>query len=140
MEGVTAPPTGAGPSVEAGPSVATEVEGVAAVEPASASEEAKPPVAPASPEPTPQPEPVATAPVIRGTPTPASMTERGVWLFNQGRTQESIDQFTKAIALDADYQEAWEHRAEAYSRLGRGEQAAEDRRRLQAIIASSSTS
>ena len=61
------------------------------------------------------------------------MTERGIRLFNQGRIQESIDQYTKAIALDPNYKEAWEYRAEAYARLGRGEQAEEDRRRLQAL-------
>jgi Tfp pilus assembly protein PilF len=67
------------------------------------------------------------------------MTERGVRLFNQGRIQESIDQFTKAIALDPNYTQAWARRAEAYARLGRGEEAAEDRRRLDALDASSST-
>ena len=76
-----------------------------------------------------EPEP----PVFRGLPTPANMTERGIRLFNQGRIQESIDQYTKAIALDPNYKEAWEYRAEAYARLGRGEQAEEDRRRLQAL-------
>jgi Tfp pilus assembly protein PilF len=65
------------------------------------------------------------------------MTERGVRLFNQDRIQESIDQFTKAIALDANYTEAWAKRAEAYARLGRGAEAAEDRRRLDSLDASS---
>jgi Tfp pilus assembly protein PilF len=65
------------------------------------------------------------------------MTERGVRLFNQGRIQESIDQFTKAIALDANYIQAWAKRAEAYAMLGRGDQAAEDRRRLEALDAGS---
>jgi len=91
-------------------------------------------------EQTPEAEPVPETPVFRGQPTAANMTERGIWLFNQGRIQESIDQFTKALALDVNFKEAWEHRAEAYSRLGRGEQAAEDRRRLQAINAGSSSS
>jgi hypothetical protein len=70
-------------------------------------------------------------------PTAAVMTERGVRLFNQGRTQEAIDQFTKAIALDATYIEAWAKRAEAYALLGRGDQAAEDQRRLDSLNASS---
>ena len=70
-------------------------------------------------------------------PTASAMTERGVRLFNQGRTQEAIDQFTKAIALDANYIEAWAKRAEAYALLGRGDQAAEDRRRLDSLNASS---
>ena len=74
--------------------------------------------------------------VSRGIPTPANMTERGLGLFSQGRLQESIDQFTKAIALDPNYTPALEGRAEAHARLGRGEQAAEDRRRLKALRAS----
>jgi Tfp pilus assembly protein PilF len=61
------------------------------------------------------------------------MTERGLALFNQGRFQEAVDQFTKAIALDSQYKAAWAHRAEAYTKLGRGKEAAEDRRRLEAI-------
>lgn len=76
-------------------------------------------------------------PVPVDAPTAAAMTERGVRLFNQGRTQEAIDQFTKAIALDANYIEAWAKRAEAYARLGRGDQAAEDQRRLDSLNASS---
>ncbi|KAA1286582.1 MAG: tetratricopeptide repeat protein, partial [SAR202 cluster bacterium] len=46
---------------------------------------------------------------------------------------ESIDQFTKAIALDPNYAEAWEKRAEAYAQMGRSQQAEEDRRHLQAL-------
>jgi tetratricopeptide (TPR) repeat protein len=84
-------------------------------------------------------EPAVKAPVPYGVPTATSMTERGVRLFNQGRTQESIDQFTKAIELDPSYTQAWARRAEAYARLGRGEEAAEDRRQLDALDASSST-
>ena len=89
--------------------------------------------------PLPPDAPPAKAPVPHGVPTATSMTERGVRLFNQGRIQESIDQFTKAIALDPNYTQAWARRAEAYARLGRGEEAAEDRRRLEALDASSST-
>jgi hypothetical protein len=86
--------------------------------------------------------PPVTAPAYRkvvpvDAPTAAGMTERGVRLFNQGRIQESIDQFTKAIALDANYIQAWAKRAEAYAMLGRGDQAAEDRRRLEALDAGS---
>ncbi len=90
-------------------------------------------------EPLPPDQPAVKAPVPYGVPTATSMTERGVRLFNQGRTQESIDQFTKAIALDPNYTQAWARRAEAYARLGRGSEAAEDRRRLDALDASSST-
>ena len=67
------------------------------------------------------------------------MTERGIRMFNLGRTQEAIDQFTKALALDANFKEAWERRAEAYAVLGRDGEAAEDRRRMNAINPSSST-
>ena len=117
------------PEADAGPDVATEPE-VAA--PVAASQEVQSSDLPGEanePEVETEPEP----PVFRGLPTPANMTERGIRLFNLGRIQESIDQYTKAIALDPNYKEAWEYRAEAYARLGRGEQAAEDRRRLQAL-------
>ena len=90
-----------------------------------------------APEPTieaPDPEPVTSRqPVPVDAPTAAGMTERGVRLYNQGRIQESIDQFTKAIALDSNYVQAWARRAEAYARLGRGDEAAEDRRKLEAL-------
>ena len=71
-------------------------------------------------------------------PTAAAMTARGIGRLDDGRIQEAIDQFTKAIALDPNYREAWEHRAEAYSKQGRDEEAAEDRRRIQGLNASSS--
>ncbi len=71
-------------------------------------------------------------------PTAATMTARGISRLDDGRIQEAIDQFTKAIALDPNYREAWEHRAEAYAKQGRGEEAAEDRRRIQGLNASSS--
>jgi hypothetical protein len=83
--------------------------------------------------PAPQEKPVAAVPVFSRVHTAASMTERGMGLFNQGRVQEAIDQFTKAIALNPTYKEAWAHRAEAYARLGRRKEAAEDARRLEAI-------
>ncbi len=65
--------------------------------------------------------------------TAMGLTERGLSLFGEGRLQESVDQFTKAIALDPAYRPAWEARAEAYARMDRKEQAAEDRRRLNAL-------
>ena len=82
------------------------------------------------------PAPVAESPQpppLRAKPTAANLTERGVSFFNQGRYQEAIDQFTKAIALDPQYREAWEKRAEAYGRLGRSERQKADLRRLEAI-------
>ena len=67
------------------------------------------------------------------------MTQWGIDLFDLGRIQESIDQFTKAIALDPNFKMAWERRAESYAKLGRGDEAAEDRRRLRALNATTST-
>ena len=71
-------------------------------------------------------------------PTAAVMTSRGIERFDAGKFQEAIDQFTKAIALDPNYVEAWQRRAEAYAQLGRPQQAEEDRRHLQALDPSSS--
>lgn len=87
--------------------------------------------APSTAEVPPQPAPAPRMP--RPIPTPANLTARGVELFNEGRLQESIDQFTKAIALDPNYREAWERRAEAYGRLGRPERQKADQSRLEAI-------
>ena len=55
-------------------------------------------------------------------PTAATMTARGMRLFSDGRTQEAIDQFTKAIALDPSFPEAWETpcRSLFEARQGRG--------------------
>ena len=68
-------------------------------------------------------------------PTASLMTARGLKLLGEGRTQEAIDQFTKAIALDPDYREAWERRAEGYTQQGRLELADADNRRIQALSA-----
>lgn len=65
--------------------------------------------------------------------TAAAMTERGLSLFNQGRVREAVDQFTKAIALDPRYREAWSSRAKAYTDLGLSDKAAADRQQLEAI-------
>ena len=135
----------------ASPGTATEDKEPAApqaaedLEPALASEthtettaEAQPqPAAEAEPEPEPAPPPFTPPrkPATLVPPTAAGMTERGVTMFNQGRFQEAIDQFTKAIALDPTYVEAWARRAEAYAQLGRGTEADEDRRRLDALNA-----
>jgi tetratricopeptide (TPR) repeat protein len=87
-------------------------------------------------EPTPV-EPVPAAPpakpAFRFPLTAAGLTERGVSLFTQGRIQEAVDQFTKAIALDPDYRPAWAKRAEAYLRLGLSQKAEEDQRRMEGI-------
>ena len=133
--------TGDSPPVD---SVETEAEPVAGAGPTGQGE-------PTPPEPVPQdapagdatksPEEAPAGPEVRrhrGVPTAAGMTEWGIDLFNLGRVQESIDQFTKAIALDPNFKMAWKRRAEAYAKLGRGEQAAEDRRRLRALNATPS--
>ena len=70
---------------------------------------------------------------ITRTLTAAGMTESGLALFNQGRVREAVDQFTKAIALDPRYREAWANRAQAYTQLGLNEKAAADRQQLEAI-------
>ena len=81
-----------------------------------------------------------TAPAFSAVPleitrplTAAGMTESGLALFNQGRVREAVDQFTKAIALDPRYREAWVNRARAYTHLGLNEKAAADRQQLEAI-------
>ena len=76
-------------------------------------------------------------PKHRGVPTAASMTEHGLRLLEGGHFQLAIDQFTKAIALNSKFKEAWDQRAEAYAQMGRADEAAEDRRRSQAIATSS---
>ena len=124
-------PAATPPAEDTAPTLASEVAADAPVEaPTPASAEAAPEPEPAPPPFTPPKKPVNLVP-----PTAAGMTERGTTLFNQGRIQESIDQFTKAIALDPTYVEAWARRAEAYAQQGRGNEAAEDRRRLDALNA-----
>ena len=87
----------------------------------------------ASTEPDPAPA-FSMAPLTVTRPlTAAGMTELGLSLFNQGRVREAVDQFTKAIALDPRYREAWANRAKAYSELGLSEKAAADRQQLEAI-------
>ena len=73
-------------------------------------------------------------------PTAAAMVTKGIERVSEGKFQEAIDQFTKAIALDSRYAEAWQRRSEAYARLGRSQQAEEDRRHLQGLDPSSSPS
>ena len=71
-------------------------------------------------------------------PTAAVMVSRGIERFDAGKFQEAIDQFTKAIALDPNYAEGWQRRAEAYAELGRPKLAEDDRRHLQGLDTSSS--
>lgn len=95
-----------------------------------------------APEPEAEPEPVPPSrpwgiPQPGPAPTAEAMTARGATLLSEGRLQEAIDQFTKAIALDPRHREAFERRAEAYTKQGRGERAEEDYRQIQALNAGS---
>jgi len=82
------------------------------------------------------PAPAPSRPLLpQAIPTAVALTNRGIERLNEGKVQESIDQFTKALAMDPNYAEAWERRSEAYSQLGRNDEAEEDRRRLAAINA-----
>ena len=72
-------------------------------------------------------------PVPGPAPTAEGMTARGELLLSEGKLQEAIDQFTKAIALDPRHREAFEKRAEAYTRQGRQERAEEDYRQVRAL-------
>jgi Tfp pilus assembly protein PilF len=64
------------------------------------------------------------------------MTARGAAFLSEGKLQDAIDQFTKAIALDPSHREALERRAEAYTREGRQERADEDYQKVQALNSS----
>ena len=77
----------------------------------------------------------AIRPMSRGIPTAVTMTERGRSLVEEGRVQEGIDQFTKALALDSSYTLALEARAAAYELQGRHAEADQDRRQLDAASA-----
>ena len=105
--------------------------------PVLASEQATETVAapgqPASPEPDPVPAFTAVPNKITRPLTASAMTEAGLALFNQGRVREAVDQFTKAIALDPRYRDAWANRAKAYSELGLSDKAAADQAQLEAI-------
>ena len=116
---------------------ATNANATPAPEPVMASQqvdEAEPsPAQATSPEPEPAPA-FSMAPLSITRPlTAAGMTELGLSLFNQGRVREAVDQFTKAIALDPRYREAWANRARAYTELGLSDKAAADRQQLEAI-------
>ncbi len=139
--GAGAPPT------EAIGTASAHVESTQTDEPPVIESEAKPTVEeeplpldvqpeapPAEEPPAEKPAPVPVRPLAPLViPTAVSLTNRGIERFNEGKLQESIDQFTKALAMDSNHAEAWERRAEAYTQLGRNDEADEDRRRLAAI-------
>ena len=72
-------------------------------------------------------------PTFRQALTPALFTGRGAEYSGEGRFQEAVDQFTKAIALDGQYRPALEGRREAYLRLGLDAKAAEDEELLNSL-------
>lgn len=119
------------------PVVAEPLSPEVSPEPVLASEQTAVPVeAPAQPTaPQPEPGPAFTAVPNKITRplTASAMTEAGLALFNQGRVREAVDQFTKAIALDPRYRDAWANRAKAYNELGLSEKAAADQAQLEAI-------
>ncbi len=84
-------------------------------------------------EPALTPQPAVPRLSFRQRITPAGFTERGLELFNQGKFQEAIDQFTKAIAIDPGYLPAWARRSEAYERLGLNGKAEEDRKQADGL-------
>ena len=126
--------------VKAAPAAETPPESLEVIPPEPAIPSVTPETAPVLAQDTEPPPPVPTETIPaaptqapRRIPTAANLTERGIALFRQGRFQEAVDQFTKAIALDPKYKQAWEQRAEAYGRLGRAERQAADRRQLETI-------
>ncbi len=69
----------------------------------------------------------------------ATLTEEGLSLLDQGKVREAVDYFTRAIARDRSYKQAWLSRAESYDRLGRRASAAADRRQAITIDNGGST-
>ena len=134
--GVGAPPTEAIGTASA-PVGSTQTDEPPVIESQAESTVEEEPLAPdvqheESPAEEPAPAPVRPlAPLV--IPTAVGLTNRGIERLDEGRVQESIDQFTKALAMDPNHAEAWERRAEAYTQLGRNDEAEEDRRRLAAI-------
>ena len=113
------------------PAPAVSVDPVLASETTGATADA--PTSPTSSEPEPAPAFSAAPMKISKQLTASAMTEAGLTLFNQGRVREAVDQFTKAIALDPRYRDAWANRAKAYDELGLRDKAAADQAQLEAI-------
>ena len=65
--------------------------------------------------------------------TAAGFTDLGITLSVEGRHREAIDQFTKSIALDAQYTLAWEKRAASYQVLGLNEKSSQDLEHLKGL-------
>jgi tetratricopeptide (TPR) repeat protein len=119
------------------PGAAEQPSPAVAMDPVLAAEQTTEPTdvtaRPASPATDPGPAFSAAPMKITRPLTASAMTEAGLALFNQGRVREAVDQFTKAIALDPRYLDAWANRAKAYNQLGLSEKAAADQAQLEAI-------
>ncbi|MEC9309714.1 MAG: hypothetical protein VX966_09465 [Chloroflexota bacterium] len=76
-----------------------------------------------------------SVPIPRPT-TAIGFTDLGLSLSKQGRFRESIDQFTKAIALNSNYIPAWENRAESYKVLGLLEKSLSDTSQVEQLRSS----
>ena len=76
-----------------------------------------------------------SVPIPRPT-TAMGFTDLGLTLSKQGRFRESIDQFTKAIALNSNYIPAWENRAESYKVLGLLEKSLSDTSQVEQLRSS----
>ena len=63
----------------------------------------------------------------------AALTEEGKSLLDQGKARQAVDYFTRAIARDRSYKQAWLFRADAYDQLGRRASASGDRRQAATI-------
>ena len=63
----------------------------------------------------------------------ASLTQEGLSLLREGKFRVAVDYFSRAIARDRGYKQAWLSRAEAYDGLGRRASAAGDRRQAATI-------
>ncbi len=61
----------------------------------------------------------AEAPPTEATATAEEHFNRGVTLYEQGRLDKAIGEFTKAIELDPNYAEAYRSRGFAYSKKGK---------------------
>ena len=73
---------------------------------------------------------------LRRPMTAVGFTDLGLSLSKQGRFREAIDQFTKAIALNANYIPAWENRAESYKILGLLEKSLSDASQVEQLRSS----
>ena len=62
-----------------------------------------------------------------------TLTEEGLGLLNEGKFRVAVDYFSRAIARDRSYKQAWLSRADAYDGLGRRASAAADRRQAATI-------